>query len=56
MDLATVTSPNGFLTPILKPVVWHFGCSCFGFLEPVVSIFGRESEAVEGTRGGSDRD
>ena len=47
MDVATVTSPVGLWTHVLKPRVRHFDRRHLGFLEPEVTIFGRECGAGE---------
>lgn len=49
MDVAIVMSSTGLLICILKTVVCHFDCHCFGFLEPEVikvTIFRLEGGGV----------
>ena len=45
MDVATMTSPIGLWTPVLKPRVRHFDCRYLGILDPEVTIIVRESGA-----------
>ena len=44
MDVGYVTSPDGLWTAVLKPV-WILAVTILAFLEPEVTIFGKEGGA-----------
>ena len=47
MDVASVTSPFGLWTAVLKPQVWILAVAILFFSEPEVTIFGREGGAEQ---------